>query len=270
MQTPPNDLVSPSSLSKVAIALVGDNMCTNGYMQTPFGNLTSFNSTHRGLTLTVASIICNLQRTRSRYDGYPEQRTSQSYLSPSIIYTANEAFPYSPISSTRGLGGIGELLHQHIDGGNKWGIPQCNPSDPSVPWSVNSTKLWSRAVQLVELYELSLLQSAEQLDKSSKLVCVHISTIAYQLAILPAALLVFRFFLGIFCYLLAFLLMFWSSVPHGYHPLDLLRIVDEVDRNNSVGERLPTNRPTELAPSELEDTLGVRQLHRHILMLQEE
>ncbi|KAG8706599.1 hypothetical protein FRC08_000949 [Ceratobasidium sp. 394] len=268
MQTSPDSAVSPFSLSRTAIALVDGNVCTNGYMKTPFGNLTPFNSTSLGLSLTVAGIICNLQRTRSQRDGYTKQLTTQSYLSPPIIYAANQAFSYGPISSTEGLGGVGELLYQHIDGG-KWRIPNCNSSNPSAPWNVDNTELWSRAVQLVEIYESSLLQSAEQLQQSPKPVRVSASTVAYQLAILPAALLVFGFFLGVLCCLLMYLLVFWSWIPRGYHPLDPLRIVDEVDRNNSIGARLPTNRPAELAPKELENTLGTKRLRRHALTLDE-
>ncbi|KAG8739423.1 hypothetical protein FRC10_005632 [Ceratobasidium sp. 414] len=269
MQTPPDNLVSPFSLSTIAIALVDGDVCTNVYMQTPFGNLTPFNSTPLGLPLTIAGIICNLQRTRSQYDGYTKKRTTQSYLSPPIIYAANTAFQYGPISSTKGLGGVGELLYQHVNGGNKWRIPQCNTSSPSAPWNVDNTELWSRAVQLVELYESSLLQSADQLAQSPKQVRVSVSTVAYQLAILPAALLVFGLFLGALCCLLMYLLVFWSWIPHGCHPLEPLRIVDEVDRNNSIGARLPANRPTELAPKKLDNTLGAKRLRRHALTFEE-
>ncbi|KAG8739424.1 hypothetical protein FRC10_005633 [Ceratobasidium sp. 414] len=268
MQTLPGN--TPFPLSKVAIALVDGNVCTNGYMQTPFGNLTPFNSTPLGLPVTVASIICNLQRTRSQYDEYTQQNTTESYFSPSIIQSANSASLYSPIGSPSGRNGVGALLYQHVDEGNEWRIPQCNSPNPSAPWSVDSTELWSRAVQLVELYESSLLQSADQLAQSPKQVRVSVSTVAYQLAILPAALLVFGLFLGALCCLLMYLLVSWSWIPHGYHPLDPLRIVDEVDRNHSIGERLPTNRPAELKPEELEKTLGAKRLRRHIPRFEEE
>ncbi|KAG8706103.1 hypothetical protein FRC09_002581 [Ceratobasidium sp. 395] len=263
MQTLPTNPYVPSSLSKVAIALVDGHVCTNGQMQTPFGPITPFNQTVRGLPLTIAAIMCNLQRTRSQYDQVTNEQTTESFLSSAIIYTANSAFLYSPIGSPRGLNGVGSLLYQHVDGGNKWRIPQCNSPNPGASWNVDNTELWSRAVQLVELYESSLLQSADQLLKSTETVYCRVSTIAYQLAILPAALLVFGVFLGALCCLLIYLLVVWSWIPHGYHPLDPLRIVDEIDRHNSIGERLPSNRPAELTPEELENTLGAKRLRRH-------
>ncbi|KAG9122306.1 hypothetical protein FRC07_001378 [Ceratobasidium sp. 392] len=263
LQTAPTNPYAPSSLSKIAIALVDGNVCTNGQMQTPFGTITPFNQTVRGLQLTIAAIMCNLERTRSQYNQVTNERTTETYLSSAIIQTANNAFLYSPIGSPRGLNGVGSLLYQHVDGGNKWRIPQCNSSSPSAPWSVDNTALWARAVELVALYESSLLQSAEQLSQSTQTVQCRVSTIAYQLAILPAALLVFGLFLGALCCLLMYLLVVWSWIPHGYHPLDPLRIVDEIDRHNSVEERLPNNRPAELTPEELENTLGAKRLRRH-------
>ncbi|KAG8706601.1 hypothetical protein FRC08_000951 [Ceratobasidium sp. 394] len=272
MQTVPDrDIpLSPSSLSRVAIALVDFGVCTSGQMRTPFGDIVPFNSTPLDIPLTVAGIVCSLQRTRSLYDEHTEQNTTNIYLSPPIIRTASSASLYSPISSPRGLNGVGALLYQQVNGGNEWRIPNCNSPNPSAPWSVDNTELWYRAVQLVEIYESSLLQSAEQLQQSSKQVRVSVSVIAYRLAILPAALLVFGLFLGVLCCLLMYLLVFWSWIPHGYHPLDPLRIVDEVDRNNSIGDRLPFNRPVELPPKELEKVLGAKRLRRHVPRFEEE
>lgn len=82
------------------------------------------------------------------------------------------------------------------------------------------------------------------------------------MSIIPAALLAFGITMGATCCLLLSLLMFRSWVRPEHHQLNVLRVVDEVDRQNTIWERLPVILPGELPQKELEATLGAVRVRR--------
>lgn len=119
---------TPETTSRILIALAERGGCSDGAMQTPFGSIIPWVSPIiigglQDTPFTIAAITRNFQRTRTQYDRYASQQTSETYLSPPIFGPASLAFMYSPISAPPGQVGLGALLYQHVYPGEQWHIP---------------------------------------------------------------------------------------------------------------------------------------------------